>query len=152
MAVCGNLVRLDSLNIQALFWLRSFADQNGYAALSDRTFERLRALEPEEPAVQSLGRIRSLQSELRTTSGAAEAVVYRQLGSHYERLHLPDEALDNYERAVRSDSTDAASWAALAIAYERYGALAPARGAYQRLAALDPENRDARRFLESPVE
>jgi len=63
-----------------------------------------------------------------------------EFGIQVAQRGLWREAVYRWERATQLDPTYAAAFNNLAIAYEHEGQLDKARGAYEKAAALEPEN------------
>lgn len=74
---------------------------------------------------------------------------YYEMGLVYSQLGVLDQAIWQYEQAVRLQPTVAGYRLTLAVAYQSAGDVARAIAEYQQVLALDPQNTIARRALES---
>ena len=126
---------------------------------AQRHLKEALALNPEQPTFAlALARLHVAQREYATAldvmdragPAAGNADFQAMRGAVLQRLGRHGEAVDAYQAALRTGSTQpATSWIGLAISLESLGRRAEAAGAYRRALSAGPMAQEARDYAES---
>ncbi len=99
----------DMNHFVGLLWGWHWGLQAGDTAGVVESLQRLQEIDSGNAVVRSFTAMTRLQAELKKAAGSpAESRIHLLLSSEYDRIDLPEEALDEAEKAIRADPSSAA--------------------------------------------
>jgi len=126
---------------RGLLWGWYYAIQLGDTAQAATYLRQLESIDRTNPVVQQFRTITSLEDTLRTLSDPVKRCDIRlAIARSYEGVDLPEEAIDEAQRAVRENPLGAGSWVFQGEVFEKRKAERAARVAYAHALRLDPTN------------
>lgn len=144
LAVMRNIAQADTSHFSAALWGCYYAKQLGDTAESYEFLKRLRKIDITAPIVADWETMRTLELQIRTArSPEARAALHAKIAQVYTKIELFDEALDALERAENLMPDDPSILLARAHIFERKKAIWGAKGTYERILRIDPENGEA---------
>ncbi|MCU0411546.1 MAG: glycosyltransferase family 39 protein [Bacteroidetes bacterium] len=121
-ALLQDIVRTDSTFFTGLLWTWHYGIQLGDSTGAARRLGTLERMDASNPVVASFRRITREATRLKTVTDPRERRDIRfAIAREYEAIELPEEALDEMERAISENPADAESWSAYAALLDRLG-------------------------------
>ena len=138
----------DSTYFSALLWGWQYAMQRGDTAQAKVYLRRLRTIDRSNPVVQQFSLIEQAEDSLRRTSDSVRrGNLHLGIARSYKSVDLPDEAIDEAQRALRENPRCTEAWLYQAQLFEEQKAPRAARAAFQRALEIDPTNTMAKSRL-----
>jgi tetratricopeptide (TPR) repeat protein len=104
------LLSRDMNHFVGLLWGWHWGLQVGDTAGVVKYLKRLKDIDSTNAVVRSFTAMTRLQSDLRrATSGSEQSRIHLLLSGEYDKIDLPEEALDEAEKAIRADTSSVAA-------------------------------------------
>jgi len=130
---------------RGLLWGWYYGTELGDTTQSALYLRQLESIDRTNPVVQQFHAIASLSDTLRRLSDPVKRGEIRlAIARSYEAVDLPEEAIDEAQRAIRENPSSAGPWIFQGELFERRKAERTARVAYMQALKLDPTNAAAR--------
>jgi tetratricopeptide (TPR) repeat protein len=140
-AIMRQSLKNDSTYFTGLLWGWHYAIQLADTSQAKIYLRHLEGIDRSNPVVRGFHTMSLLADSLRRTSSPARRCKLRlAIARLYEAVDLPEEAIDEAQRALRDNPSSAEAWLFQAQAFDRRKAERAARNAYQQVLRLDPAN------------
>jgi tetratricopeptide (TPR) repeat protein len=140
-----SLLAADSTYFIGLLWGWDFAMQRGDTTQARVYLRQLKAIDRSNVIVQQFAAVDLLADSLRqTTAPQRRSAFHLAIARAYKTVDLPDEAVDDAQRALLDDPKNPDAWLFQAQLFEEKKMPAAAHAAYLRVLELDPSNAVAR--------
>jgi tetratricopeptide (TPR) repeat protein/4-amino-4-deoxy-L-arabinose transferase-like glycosyltransferase len=136
---------VDSTFFLGLLWGWDYAMQRGDTLQARSYLRQLRAIDRTNAVVQQFTLIEQTEDSLRRSSNPKRRCAFHlTIARSYKTVDLPDEAIDEAQRALLEDPRNADAWLFQAQLFEEKKMPFAARSAYQHVLELDPGNLEAK--------
>jgi tetratricopeptide (TPR) repeat protein len=140
----------DSTYFVGLLWGWDYAFQQGDTSLARTYLHQLKVIDRTNAIVRQFAFIEQTEDSLRCAhTSQLRSTFHLSIARSFRSVDLPEEALDEAQRALREDPHSTAAWLFQAQLFEDNEAPSAARLAYERVLGLDPTNSIARTKLSS---
>lgn len=141
-------VGIDSSYFVGLLWSWHYATQIGDTTTARTFLRKLESIDPSNAVVVSFRTMSALADTLRKISSPAERSRLRLLiARQYEKMELPEDCIDEAERAAGEDPSNPEAWKFLAGLFEGKGKMRAAQKASQHLQQTEPASKDAKSLV-----
>jgi tetratricopeptide (TPR) repeat protein len=131
----------DSTFFLGLLWGWDYAMQRGDTLQARSYLRQLRSIDRTNAVVQQFTLIEQTEDSLRRSSNPQQRSAFHlSIARSYKTVDLPDEAIDEAQRALREDPDNTEAWLFQAQLFEEKKEPFAARSAYQHVLELDPTN------------
>jgi tetratricopeptide (TPR) repeat protein/4-amino-4-deoxy-L-arabinose transferase-like glycosyltransferase len=142
----------DSTFFLGLLWGWDYAMQRGDTVHARSYLHQLKAIDRSNAVVQQFALIEQTEDSLRRSSNPQQRSAFHlSIARSYKIVDLPDEAIDEAQRALREDPLNTDVWLFQAQLFEEKKVPFAARSAYQHVLELDPTNAAAKTKLLPPA-
>jgi len=143
-ALIRRVLQQDSTYFTGLLWGWHYAIQVSHTSQARLYLRQLEAIDRSNPVVREFGAITLLTDSLRLASSPIRrSELHLRIARSYETIDLPQEAIDEAQRAVREEPSSTEAWLFQARLFEKRGVQRAARNAYRHVLKLDPTNAEA---------
>ncbi|MCX6133911.1 MAG: glycosyltransferase family 39 protein [Ignavibacteriales bacterium] len=143
-----NCLASDSTYFLGLLWGWDFAMQRGDTAQARFYLRQLRTNDRTNAVVQQFTLIEQTEDTLRLSSNPLRrSALYLSIARSYKIVDLPDEAIDDAQRALREDPRNMEAWLFQAQLFEEKKMPFAARAAFKEVLRLDPGHATAKAKL-----
>jgi tetratricopeptide (TPR) repeat protein len=140
-AIMRQSLKNDSTYFTGLLWGWHYAMQLADTSQAKMYLRQLEGIDRSNPVVRGFHTMSLLADSLRRTSSPARRCKLRlALARSYEAVDLPEEAIDEAQRALRDNPSSVEAWLFQGQVFDRRKAERAARHAYQQVLRLDPAN------------
>jgi tetratricopeptide (TPR) repeat protein len=140
-AIMRQSLKNDSTYFTALLWGWHYATQLGDSAQSAVYLRQLEGIDRSNPVVREFRTMTLIADSIRRSSSPARRSELRlAIARSYQTVDLPEEAIDEAQRASRENPSSIGAWLFQARLFEARKAERAARYAYQQVLKLDPGN------------
>ena len=140
-AIMRQSLKNDSTYFTGLLWGWHYAMQLADTSQAKIYLRQLEGIDRSNPVVRGFHTMSLLADSLRRTSSPARRCKLRlALARSYEAVDLPEEAIDEAQRALRDNPSSVEAWLFQGQVFDRRKAERAARQAYQQVLRLDPAN------------
>ncbi len=139
---------IDSTFFLGLLWGWDYALQRGDTIQARSYLRQLRSIDRTNAVVQQFSFIEQAEDSLRHSTDAQQRSSFHlSIARSYKIIDLPDEAIDEAQRALLEDPRNADAWLFQAQLFEEKKMPFAAKSAYQHVLGLDPTNATAKTKL-----
>jgi tetratricopeptide (TPR) repeat protein len=143
-ALLRDVLKRDSTYFTGLLWGWHYATQLGDSGQAREYLRQLEAIDRANRVVREFRTVTLLSDSLRRASSPVRRSELRlSIARAYESVDLPEEAIDEAQRATREFPSSSEAWLFQARLFEKRNAARAKRHAYQRVLAIDPTNETA---------
>ena len=147
-ALMRQILQQDSTYFTGLLWGWHYAIQMSDTSQARLYLRHLEAVDRSNPVVREFRAITLSGDSLRRASSPIRRCELRlRIARSYEAVDLPEEAIDEAQRAVRENPSSAEPWLFQARLFEKRKALRAAQSAYRQVLKLEPGNPEAARKI-----
>jgi tetratricopeptide (TPR) repeat protein/4-amino-4-deoxy-L-arabinose transferase-like glycosyltransferase len=138
----------DSTFFLGLLWGWDYAMQRGDTSQARSYLRQLRSIDRTNAVVQQFTKIEQTEDSLRRSSNPRlRSAFHLSIARSYGTIDLPEEAIDDAQRALLEDPRNTDAWLFQAQLFEEKKVPFAARSAYQHVLELDPMNITAKTKL-----
>ncbi|HLF19930.1 MAG TPA: hypothetical protein VI704_03995 [Bacteroidota bacterium] len=146
--IMREVVKIDPTYFVGLLWAWHYGIQSGDTLNAITYLRTLSGIDRSNAVVKSFKAMSSFSDTLRRASKPAERSRLRLLiAQEYEKMELPEDAIDETERSLVEDARNTTAWSYLGELFSKKKKPRAATKAFEHVLALDPGNVQAKTFL-----